>query len=64
MALFKIFKGSADNFKDPNNNKVNTTNSGYAYFTPDDEWFPENSTLLVDTEPYFPVELNAHISFI
>ena len=28
------------------------------YFTPDDEWFPENSTLLVDTEPYFPVELN------
>lgn len=39
MALFKIFKGTADNFKDPNNNKINTTNSGYAYFTPDDGKF-------------------------
>lgn len=26
------------------------------YFTPDDKWFPDNSTLFVDNEPYFPVE--------
>ena len=39
MALFKIFKGSSDNFKDSNNSVVNKTHAGYAYFTTDDGKF-------------------------